>query len=99
MASETLRIVGVELGQESMATYRALNDRSSTNYPVIVYLSRPVDEFETRELRRFNLVIDDDDAMCAPFESTTLESIENNLGYIHADMSERTTPARVRESG
>lgn len=72
MDNADLTIVMVELCDDSLKSTRVLNDGNPDLYPVIVYFSRPVDEYERKELSDFGFIREDSDRMCAIMWETTL---------------------------
>jgi hypothetical protein len=96
MADADLSIVLVELCDESMKSHRALNDGNPDLYPVIVYFSRHIDEYERQELADFGISREDNDRMCALIKHTTLEQIRDRLDEYNQVLA--SAVARARES-
>jgi hypothetical protein len=89
-----LTIVLVQLCQHSLKTHRVLHDGNPDLYPVIVYFSRPADEYERRELADFGITREEDDGMCALIENTTLEQIRDQLDEYNAVLASAVAQAR-----
>jgi hypothetical protein len=83
VADQDLRIVDVELLSESFKTYRALNNIDSIRYPVLLWLSRPVDPFERLEMERAGILINDDDPMRGLIRETTLEEVRSQMNVLN----------------
>lgn len=78
--TEQLRIVGVKLVDESMQTYQELHDQDKTAYPVMIYLSRAVDPFEAKSLRKqVGIIISDDDPMTALIPHTAIDALKTQI--------------------
>lgn len=45
------RIVSVELLPQSLAVWRSINNEDPAAYPILLHLSRPLDEFERNAIR------------------------------------------------
>ena len=93
--------VAARAGQVSApaAHCRVLNDGNPDLYPVIVYLSRHVDEFERIELADFGIVREEDDGMCAFIADTTLEYIRDHLDEYNEVLASAVTRARQARDG
>ncbi len=96
METPGLTIVEVKLCGESMKSHRVLNDENPDLYPVVVYFSRPADEYERRELADFGIIREDGDGMCAIIWETTLEHVRDQLGKHNAALA--SAVARARET-
>ena len=93
-AEQELRINGVELFEESYQTYRELNDGDPKRYPVMLLLSRPVDDYERIKLADSDIVIDDEDPMTAAVFDTTLEEIRDRLEELNGKLATAEDNAR-----
>ena len=69
-----LRIIMVQLPDAALKSHRVLNDGKPDLYPVVVGLSRPVDEYERKELADFHIERGDTDRMWPLIEDTTLQT-------------------------
>jgi hypothetical protein len=94
LAEHELRINGVELFEESYQTYRELNDGDPKRYPVMLCLSRPVDDYERTSLADTDIQIDDDDPMTAAVFDTTLEEIRDRLEELNGALATAAGNAR-----
>ncbi|EKF24051.1 hypothetical protein C731_1936 [Mycolicibacterium hassiacum DSM 44199] len=91
-----MRIVRVELPDESLKTSRVLAGQRGNGYAVIVYFSRPADAFERMALEdELDIEFDDNDPMCAINRNTTLEVLENDIDGINATIDNAIENARV----
>jgi hypothetical protein len=93
-AGEDLRIIKVDLLNESFKTYRVLNDIKSIRYPVLVLLSRPVDDFERLYVEQAGILIDDNDAMRGLIQETTLEELRSQLHVLNRKLEMAVRDAR-----
>jgi hypothetical protein len=91
---EPLRIVRVQLAEESLKSHRVLNDGNPDLYSVIVGLSRPADEYERKELADFHIIREDEDGMWALIRATTLENIPDNIDKYNAALDSAVENAR-----
>ena len=96
MDNADLTIVMVELCDDSLKSTRVLNDGNPDLYPVIVYFSRPVDEYERKELSDFGFIREDSDRMCAIMWETTLELVRDQLDKHNAALA--SAAARAKET-
>lgn len=96
MTDMPLTIMMVQLCQGSLKTHRVLHGANPDLYPVFVYFSRHVDEYERRELTDFGIIREEDDGMCALIENTTLEQIRDQLDKYNAALA--SAVARARET-
>lgn len=96
MDNADLTIVMVELCDDSLKSTRVLNDGNPDLYPVIVYFSRPVDEYERKELADFGFIREDSDRMCAIMWETTLELVRDQLNKHNAALA--SAAARAKET-
>ncbi|QZA15324.1 hypothetical protein H5U41_11565 [Mycolicibacterium holsaticum DSM 44478 = JCM 12374] len=91
-----MRIVKVELPDESLKTRRILARRHGNQYPVIVYFSRPADAFERVALEdELDIKFDEDDPMCALHLATTLEMFENEIEGINSSIDNAVANAHT----
>ena len=75
---------------------RALNGGNPDLYPVSVYFSRHVDEYERLELADFGIIREDNDQMCAHIKDTTLEPIRDGLAKHNEALA--SAVARAKEA-
>jgi hypothetical protein len=94
VAEQELKINGVELFEESYQTYRDLNDADPKRYPVMLSLSRPVDDYERIRLADSDIVIDDDDPMTVAVFDTTLEEVRDRVGELNGTLATAAENAR-----
>lgn len=93
--SNELSIVMVELCEGSLKSHRVLNDGNPDLYPVIVGLSRAVDDYERRELSDFGIIRGDNDRMFALIENVTLEQIRDQIDRYNDVLAAAVERARV----
>lgn len=91
---EPLRMISVQLPDESLKSYRTLNDGNPDLYSVIVGFNRPVDAYERLALRGFGVIGEDDDRHWALIEDTTLEAIADQLDEYHSALDSAVEKAR-----
>lgn len=96
MDNAELTIVMVELCDDSLKSTRVLNHGNPDLYPVIVYFSRPVDEYERKELSDFGFIREDSDRICAIMWETTLELVRDQLDKHNAALA--SAAARAKET-
>jgi hypothetical protein len=94
VAEQELKINGIELFEESYQTYRELNDADPKRYPVMLSLSRAVDDYERIRLADSDIVIDDDDPMTAAVFDTTLEEVRDRIGELNGTLATAAENAR-----
>lgn len=91
-----LRIIGVNLPDQSLRTHRELTNGHATLYDVEVNLSRSVDEYERRSLaEEANVVVGADDRMLGVMTNTTLEEIRDNIDAIQDNIANAITNAQA----
>jgi Na+/phosphate symporter len=89
-----LRMIAIQLPGEAMKTYRVLNGGNPDLYPVIVGLSRSVDEYERLALKDFGVIREDTDQMWALIEDTTIEAIGDHIDEYNAELDAAVEEAR-----
>ncbi|GAA4297605.1 hypothetical protein [Mycobacterium paraffinicum] len=81
--TDALRIIGVELIEDSLQTYRDLHTQdaqSSETYPIMIWLSHPADPYEAKFLReKCGIIVDSEDLMCAIILETTIDDFKANI--------------------
>lgn len=81
--TDALRIIGVELIEDSLQTYRELHTQDaqpSKTYPIMIWLSHPVDSYEAKFLReKCGIIVDSEDPMCAMILETTIDEFKANI--------------------
>lgn len=91
---EPLRIISVDLPDESLKSYRMLDGGNPDLYSVIVGFNRPVNAYERLALRDFGVIGENTDRMWALIENTTLESIADQLDRYHSALDDAVEKAR-----
>jgi hypothetical protein len=89
-----LRIIAIELPEEAMKTYRVLNAGNPDLYPVIVGLSRPVNEYERLALKDFGVIRGDTERRWALIEDTTIEAIRDSINEYNEELDAAVETAR-----
>jgi hypothetical protein len=89
-----LRMISIQLPEEAMKTYRVQNDGNPDLYPVVVGLSRPVDDYERLALKDFGVIRGDTDSMWALIEDTTIEAIRDHIDEYNAELDAAVEKAR-----
>lgn len=79
LTEQGVRIIKVELVQMSTQKHQELNDLDKRRYPVKVYFSRPVDEFEAKAIRLKTGVIVGDDPMTALIPNTSIDALKTRI--------------------
>ncbi|MBF9325931.1 hypothetical protein [Mycobacteroides chelonae] len=81
---DELEIEKVALLEESLPSYRKLHGLDAYAYPVIVYLSRPLNDFEAASIRsELSYVPGDDDKTALLIPGISLKNFRDNLkGYL-----------------
>ncbi|QSM92997.1 hypothetical protein I3U40_18245 [Mycobacteroides abscessus subsp. abscessus] len=93
--SSELSIVMVELPVDSLKSQRVLNDGNPDLYPVVVGLSRAVDDYERKELSDFGIIRGDADRMFALIENVTLEQIRDQIDRYNDALAAAVERARI----
>lgn len=91
---DPLRIIAIQLPDEATKSYRVLNDGNPDLYPVVVGLSRPVNEYERLALKFSVIRGDTDRRMWARIEDTTIEAIRDNIDEYNAVLDAAVEKAR-----
>jgi hypothetical protein len=90
---EALKIVRLELTPQSMKSWRDLNERHPIFYPVLVRLSRPLDDYERYAIKKFEpntfVVAQNDPHLLLMSDETTLEVVRERI----PDLTERINRA------
>jgi hypothetical protein len=89
-----LRIIMIQVPNAALKSHRVLNDGNPDLYPVVVGLSRPVDEYERKELADFHIERGDTDRMWALIDDTTLENIRDNIDEYNSVLDSAVEKAR-----
>lgn len=89
-----LRIVMVDLLDESLKSHRVLHDGDPYLYPILVGLSRSVDEYERKELSEYGIVRLND-RMFARIENVTLEHVRDMIDHYNEVFASAVERARV----
>lgn len=91
-----LRIIRVDLPDESMKSSRLLARQDGNEYPVIVYFSRKPNPFERVALEdELGIRFSDINPMSALYESTTLEMFVNEIEGINSSIDNAVANARA----
>jgi hypothetical protein len=94
MADEDLKIARVDLPDQSKGTYRALHGVTSIKYPVVLWFSRPVDDFERRELKGSGISVDEDNPSRGRIGETTLEEVRRLINVFNGKLEMAARDAR-----
>jgi glutathione S-transferase len=91
-----IRIIKLELPDESLKTNRLLARNDSGLYPVIVWFSRPADRFEQMAIEEeLDIKFDDDDPMRATHFESKLENFEDEIEGINSSLDNAVANARI----
>lgn len=78
-----LRIIMVQVPDAALKSHRVLNNGNPDLYPVVVGLSRPVDEYERKELADFHIERGDPDGNPWGLSFARLFDMANDSGLFH----------------
>lgn len=94
------RIVRVELLPESLRTWRDLNGMRPNTYPVLLHLSRPLDEFERDAIRGWaHLIPGEHDAATIVLPDYALEAVRQNFHALNGQiLNAATRGCQVRDA-
>jgi hypothetical protein len=91
---EPIRIIQIRLPKEARKTWRVLNGGNPDLYSVHVGLSRPVNEYERKELAEFHIDTDEENRYFAVISETTLEFVRDGIDKYHAVFDSAVEKAR-----
>lgn len=91
---EPIRVILVTLPTEARKTWRVVNGGHEELYPVKLGLSRPLNDYERRELADFQIEQDGKNTMFVVVRDTTLEHIRDNIDEYHATFDSAAEKAR-----
>jgi hypothetical protein len=94
MPEDDLRIVRVELTEQSRKVWRDLNNDHPLQYPVLLWLSRSLDDFERLSVKTWAGMTVGIDAMTVLLTNTTLEAVRDQLGALNGKIANAATRGR-----
>jgi hypothetical protein len=97
MTDENLKIMRVDLVDESFKTYRDLNGGDPVAYPVLVWLSRHPDNYERIKLAELGILTINNNPMQGLIKDTTLEAVRNRMDVLNSKIAVAARDARGQQ--